>query len=54
LDEPLVVVLGLEFEQSESEFLDGGEVSHPEEVFLQCADEAFGTAVAFGLADEAG
>jgi hypothetical protein len=33
---------------------DGAEVSHPEEVLLLRAEEAFGTAVVFEVADQAG
>lgn len=53
-NEPLVVVMTFEFEQSQTQFVDCTEVSHPEQVFLEGADEAFGAAVALGLTDEAG
>lgn len=37
-----------------SQFLNGGEVAHPEELFLQGAKEPFDAPVAFRLADERG
>lgn len=51
-DEPSSVVVGDEVPQFAAQFLDGVEGMHPEEVFFQGADEAFGDTVALGLADE--
>src|SRR6478735_492056 len=46
--------MGHEILQPAAQLFDGVEGMHPEEVLLQGADEAFGDAVALGLADEGG
>src|SRR5512132_2733063 len=51
-DQPVGVVPGGEIQQRQAQFLDGREVAHPQEVFLECPDEALGDAVALGLAHE--
>src|SRR4051794_8983222 len=53
-DEPGGVVVGDEVLQLAAQLFDGVEGMHPQEVLLQGANEAFGDAVAFGLADEGG
>src|SRR3954451_3337356 len=53
-DEPGGVVVGNELLQPTAQLFDGVEGMHPEEVLLQGADEAFGNAVALGLADGGG
>ena len=54
LDEPLGVVAVLEGEECQAQGFDGVEALDPEELFFEGADEAFGAAVALGLADEGG
>ena len=54
LDPPGRVVGLAEIEQRPAQVLDGVEGPHPQEVFLERADEAFGAALAFGGADERG
>src|SRR5512132_3831642 len=49
-DQPVGVVPVDEFDQRQAQLLDGLEVPHPQQVFLQRTDEALGDAVAFGLA----
>src|SRR5512133_2610328 len=51
-DQPVGIVPGGEIEQRQAQLLDGREVAHPQEVFLECTDEALGDAVAFGLAPD--
>ena len=51
-DQPVGVVPSGEIEQRQAQLLDGLEVAHPQEVFLQRTDEALGDAVALGLAHE--
>ena len=51
-DQPVGIVPGGEIEQRQAQLLDGLEVAHPQEVFLQRTDEALGDAVALGLAHE--
>src|SRR5512132_1786051 len=51
-DQPVGVVPVDEFDQRQAQLLDGLEVPHPQQVFLQRTDEALGDAVAFGLAHE--
>ena len=51
-DQPVTVVPGGEIEQRQAQRLDGFEVAHPEQVLFQRSDEAFGDAVALGLAHE--
>ena len=51
-DQPVGIVPGGEIEQRQAQLLDGLEVAHPQEVFLQRTDEAFGDAVALGLTHE--
>ena len=51
-DQPVGVVPGGEVEQRQAQLLDGLEVADPEQVLLQCPDEALGDAVALRLADE--
>src|SRR5262249_43645150 len=53
-EEPLAVVALPEGEQRLAEFLDRGEVLHPEELFFQGADEALGAAVALRFSHEGG
>ena len=53
-DQPGRVVGLAEREQRLTQFLDGLEGAHPEQVLLQRADEPFGTAIAFRGADEGG
>jgi len=43
-EDPLGVVQVLESQQRQPQFLDGVEVYHPQQVFLEQADEALGTA----------
>src|SRR3954454_2998750 len=52
LDQPGRVVGLAELEQRLSEFLDGLEGPHPQQVLLQRADEPLGAAIAFRGADE--
>src|SRR3982751_5515042 len=52
LDQPGRVVSLAEGEQRPAQLLDRGEALHPQEVFLQGADEALGAAVPFGGPDE--
>jgi hypothetical protein len=47
LDDPVVIVGPLKVQEGLAQVLDGGEVLHPEEVFLEDADKALGAAVAF-------
>ena len=49
----LFVVCPLEFKQGEAEFLDRFEAPYPQDVLLQCADEALSDAIPFGLPHEA-
>ena len=51
-DQPLAVVAVPEGEQGLAELFQCGEVLHPEELFFERADEAFGTAVALRLPHE--
>src|SRR3954447_27068160 len=53
-DQPDVVVGVSEREQRLPQLLDGLEGPHPEQVFLQRADEALGTAIAFWCPHEGG
>jgi len=53
-DQPSLIVAVGEVLEGDPEVLDGFEAAHPEQVFLECADEAFGDAVALGLADKGG
>src|SRR3954451_24725104 len=53
-DQPAVVVGLAEREQRLTEFLDGLEGPHPEQVLLQGADEALGAAIAFRCPHEGG
>src|SRR5690554_6710511 len=52
LYQPVLVIFILEFLQGCLKLLDGIEGFDPEQVFLQCPDEALGTAVAFWSADK--
>ena len=54
LDQPSVVVGFSEREQRLPQLLDGVEGSHPEQVFLEGADEPLGTAIAFRVRTKAG
>src|SRR5215207_2962776 len=54
LDQPGRIVGFPEREQRLPQLLDGLEGPHPEQVFLQCADEALGTAIAFWCPHEGG
>src|SRR5512144_720676 len=51
-DQPVGIVPGGEIQQRQASRFDGLEVAHPQEVFLECTDEALGDAVALGLAHE--
>ena len=51
-DEPRLVVDGCPGNEGLSQILDGVEVSDPEQLLLQGADEALGAAVALGSLDE--
>src|SRR5512132_11687 len=51
-DQPVGIVPGGEIQQRQAYLFDGLEVAHPQEVFLECTDEALGDAVALGLAHE--
>ena len=53
-DQPAVVVGLAEREQRLTQFLDGLEGPHPEQVLLQGADEPLGAAIAFRCPDEGG
>ena len=53
-DEPGLVVAAREVLEGDPEFLDGVEGSHPQQVFLQRADEAFGDAVPLRFPDKGG
>src|SRR5215831_3805626 len=53
-DQPSGVVALAESEQRLAQILDGVESLHPQEIFLQGSDEAFGTAIALRRADEGG
>ena len=52
LDQPLLVVAVLEREQREAQLLDRLKRLHPEQLLLERADEALGTAVALGCGHE--
>jgi hypothetical protein len=54
LDDPSLVVGGLECEERQPQLLDGVEAADPEQILLQGPDEPLDTAVALGLADEGG
>src|SRR5258707_1936432 len=54
LDQPSGVVGLAKLEQGLTQFLDGLEGLHPQQVFLERADEPLGTAVAFRRPDEGG
>ena len=54
LQDPPGVVLLFEGHQCLSQLLDSSKGSHPQQVFLEQADEALGTAIALGLTDETG
>jgi len=47
LDDPVLVIGPLKVQEGLAQLLHGGEGSHPEEVFLEDANEALGAAVAF-------
>ena len=47
-DQPVSVVPVGEFDQRQAQRLDGLEATHPQQVFLESADEALGDAVALG------
>src|SRR5512147_2845411 len=51
-DQPVGVVGVGELEQRQAQVLDGLEVPHPQQVFLESADKTLGNAVALGLAHE--
>src|SRR5512144_1766858 len=51
-DQPVRIVPSGEIQQRQAQLLDGLEVAHPQEVFLECTDEALGDAVALRLAHE--
>ena len=53
LEHPLFVVCPLEREQGQAEVFDGLEAPHPQEIFLQRADEALRHAVTFGRSHKA-
>ena len=53
LQHPLFVVCPLEREQGQAEVFDGLEAPHPQEIFLQRADEALRHAVTFGRSHKA-
>src|SRR5690349_20337535 len=53
-DQPSGVVALAEREQRLAQILDRVEGLHPQEIFLQGSDEAFGTGIALGRADEGG
>src|SRR5215216_1564327 len=53
-DQPAIVVGLAEREQRLPQLLDGLEGPHPEQVFLEGADEALGAAIAFRGPDEGG
>jgi len=53
-DQPSGVVGLAESEQRLAQILDRVEGLHPQEIFLQSSDEAFGTAITLGRADEGG
>ena len=53
-EEPLLVVDPLEFEQSQTQLFDGGEVPDPQEVLLEGADEAFRATVSLRFSYEVG
>ena len=48
LDQPLAIVELGPCDQRESELLDGGEGSHPEQLLLERADHSLGAAIALG------
>ena len=52
LDEPVFVVVILELLEGCLQFLYGVECRDPEEIFLECPDEALGTAIALGRSDK--
>jgi len=54
LDNPIFVVSALKLQEGLAHLLDGGEGSHPEEIFLEDADKALGAAVAFRGPDKGG
>jgi len=54
LHEPVIVVALAEFLERRGQFLQRREVSHPEQLFLEGAEEALDAAVAFGLPDKGG
>ena len=54
LDQPGRVVGLAERQQRLTQFLDGRKGPHPQQVFLEGADEALGTAIAFRGPDEGG
>ena len=53
-DEPGFVVVTGELDERGSQFFDGIEVPHPQQVLLQSSDEALGDAVALGFPHEGG
>ena len=53
LDQPLLVIGLLEGAQGLLQVLDIREVPHPQQLFLQSAEEPFDATIAFGLADVA-
>ena len=54
LDDPVLVIGPLKVQEGLAQLLDGGEGSHPEEVFLEDADKALGAAIAFRARTKAG
>ena len=53
-DAPALVVADAEVGEGLVELVDGREEAQPEQLLLERADEALGTAVALGRADEGG
>ena len=51
-DDPGLVVGFLEAVERQAQLLDGLETPDPEQIFLEDADEALGTAITLGLAHE--
>ena len=52
LYQPMLVIILPELLEGCLQLLDGVEGTDPEQVFLQCSDEAFGAAIAFRGADK--
>ncbi len=52
LQNPLLVVEFFEFDQDQSQFLNGSKCFHPEQVLLEQENEAFGATVALRLSNK--